>query len=67
MNSGYACLDIDECLDIDSCDENAKCNNTVGSFICKCNLGYSQNVLGCQNIDECLLNPCDQQGNIKMF
>ena len=34
--------DINECdRDLDNCDINAKCNNTIGSFNCICNMGYS--------------------------
>ena len=34
------CLDIDECRDnTDSCAQN--CINTVGSYSCTCNTGYS--------------------------
>ena len=33
--------DIDECaLEEDDCDRNAFCNNTEGSYTCKCNAGY---------------------------
>ncbi len=32
-------LDIDEC-EIDVCDMNANCTNTIGSFICSCNMGF---------------------------
>ena len=35
-------LDIDECSsNSHSCDANAVCNNTRGSYICACKLGYS--------------------------
>ena len=35
-------LDIDECdVDTDNCDMNAVCDNTIGSFGCTCNPGYS--------------------------
>ena len=35
------CTDVDECLQNPlSCDENAVCLNTVGGYICMCNLGY---------------------------
>ena len=32
--------DLDECYDSDPCDENALCNNTIGSYECKCFRGY---------------------------
>ena len=34
--------DINECdLGSDDCDENADCTDTIGSFMCVCNHGYS--------------------------
>ena len=34
--------DIDECTEgTDDCDDNATCENTIGSFTCTCNDGYS--------------------------
>ena len=30
--------DINECI---SCDKNAKCNNSLGSYTCECNEGFS--------------------------
>ena len=38
--------DIDECLS-DPCDSNATCNNSVGSFICTCDSGYSGDGFQC--------------------
>ena len=40
-------LDIDECTGSNPCDENANCNNTVGSFTCACNVGYVGNGFNC--------------------
>ena len=41
-------LDIDECeTDTDNCDINADCTNTIGSYTCKCRLGYSGNGVSC--------------------
>ena len=34
-------LDIDECVEQSPCDSNAQCTNTLGSFTCACNEGYS--------------------------
>ena len=37
--------DIDECAEgTDRCDQN--CHNTIGSYICSCNTGYSLNADG---------------------
>ena len=41
-------VDDDECLaDADICDPNAQCTNTVGSFTCACNTGYSGDGVSC--------------------
>ena len=41
-------LDIDECnLTIHNCDINAVCTDSVGSFECECNHGYSGNGTHC--------------------
>ena len=39
-------LDIDECSDIDLnvCDrEHSTCNNSIGSYSCQCNIGFTGN------------------------
>ena len=34
--------DVNECdRGLDNCDINAECSNTVGSFHCTCNMGYT--------------------------
>uniref|UniRef100_A0A914CI16 Uncharacterized protein n=1 Tax=Acrobeloides nanus TaxID=290746 RepID=A0A914CI16_9BILA len=39
--SNGLCSDINECRDgLSDCNENAWCENTVGSFICECAAGY---------------------------
>lgn len=39
--------DIDECSSSNVCHSNAMCNNTVGSYICKCNPGYTGDGKNC--------------------
>lgn len=42
-------LDIDECQqEIDMCDDNANCSDTVGSYVCYCNSGYTGTGLECE-------------------
>ncbi|KAL9969258.1 hypothetical protein ACROYT_G021454 [Oculina patagonica] len=48
--------DIDECaMKIDNCSQNAKCNNTEGSFNCSCKPGFSGDGINCADIDECAM------------
>ncbi|XP_070175148.1 fibrillin-2-like, partial [Littorina saxatilis] len=47
-------VNVNECTDSSPCSSNAACTDTEGSFICKCNAGYSKNIIGvCEDIDEC--------------
>ena len=41
--------DINECEvdDSNNCHENAQCTNTVGSFTCSCNPGYTGDGVNC--------------------
>jgi hypothetical protein len=40
--------DVDECeLEIHNCDVNAECIDTVGSYECVCNQGYSGDGINC--------------------
>ena len=39
-------LDIDECSS-NPCHANATCNNTIGSYMCACDLGYSGDGFNC--------------------
>ena len=34
-------------MNTDDCDENAECNNTIGSFQCNCNYGFSGDGVNC--------------------
>ena len=42
-------IDINECSDasLNDCDDNAHCTNTIGSFNCTCDPGYSGNGITC--------------------
>ena len=37
----YCFLDINECYLSNACHPNSNCSNTLGSYICECNPGYS--------------------------
>ena len=42
------CTDVDECTSgTHNCDANAMCTNTIGSFSCKCNAGFTGNGQTC--------------------
>ena len=44
----YICIDIIECdLGTDMCNENATCQNTIGSYDCTCNAGFIGNGVEC--------------------
>ena len=43
-------LDIDECL-TDPCHANGTCNNTIGSYVCACDPGYSGDGFKCTGMD----------------
>ncbi|XP_060576205.1 fibrillin-2-like [Ruditapes philippinarum] len=56
----YCEKDKDECTsNSDICPENSKCENSVGSYSCKCNSGFIMDYKGlCKDINECESNPC---------
>ena len=43
-------VDTDECKlpESNNCDESALCTNTAGSYVCRCNEGYTGNGTFCQ-------------------
>ena len=43
----YGFSDIDECKGNHSCHVNAKCNNTLGSHVCECQVGCTGNGQNC--------------------
>ena len=54
---GISCVDIDECaLNLDNCHPQARCTNTVGSFTCSCNGGFTGPGVSCADDQECLDN-----------
>ena len=72
LNDSSACIDAEECqLSVHTCDKNALCTNTLGSFHCTCNTGYTGDgykcvpeVTGC-NGNECHVNGyCDKAGEV---
>ncbi|CAB3984575.1 deleted in malignant brain tumors 1 -like, partial [Paramuricea clavata] len=49
-DAGVECsaTDVDECSrGLANCDSNSQCINTDGSFVCRCNQGYSGNGVYC--------------------
>ena len=51
--------DIDECAGQSPCDPNALCTNTLGSFTCECNPGYSGDGMTCYG--RCYMAACSMQ------
>ena len=50
------CIDVNECREIDdACSSNEECINTIGSYICKCKIGFRRENLtqACVDINEC--------------
>ena len=50
------CEDIDECAEeTHHCHKSATCSNTVGAWLCTCNMGHDGNGKDCEDINECEL------------
>ena len=46
--SVFSSADINECeLNVHQCDHHAECTNTVGSYECHCNIGFTGNGYNC--------------------
>lgn len=45
--------DVDECASGDPCGPRGKCENTSGSYVCRCERGYAGEKGPCSDIDEC--------------
>ena len=56
--SGQTCVDINEC-DTNPCDPDATCTNSLGSYSCSCDPGYSGDGKSCTDNNECANDPCD--------
>ncbi|KZS09136.1 Fibrillin-1-like protein, partial [Daphnia magna] len=53
------CVDVNECTsEPGPCRGNQQCENTVGSYVCRCAIGYRFNTATqfCEDINECLLD-----------
>jgi hypothetical protein len=46
----FTYLDINECEQPNDCHKYANCNNTIGSFKCKCKEGYEGDGVSCSGI-----------------
>ena len=55
----FGCTDVNECSlnGTNNCARppNGTCTNTIGSFLCSCNYGYSGDGRTCVDIDECTM------------
>ncbi|XP_053304355.1 endosialin [Spea bombifrons] len=63
-NDGLHCEDIDECEEGDEGPCDSICQNTPGSYVCSCDLGYaiSEDEPGhCVDVDECRIAHVCQQ------
>uniref|UniRef100_A0A8C0TIM5 Adhesion G protein-coupled receptor E1 n=1 Tax=Canis lupus familiaris TaxID=9615 RepID=A0A8C0TIM5_CANLF len=49
----FVCTDINECLSSGVCQEHAECINTLGSYKCRCQVGFISHNSICKDVDEC--------------
>ncbi|XP_019645326.1 PREDICTED: uncharacterized protein LOC109486081 [Branchiostoma belcheri] len=65
---GRTCLNINECASnrTNDCSTNAVCQDEDGGFRCTCNPGYEGDGSLCGDINECLQNGENGQGNCKV-
>uniref|UniRef100_A0A8C0NZB3 Adhesion G protein-coupled receptor E1 n=1 Tax=Canis lupus familiaris TaxID=9615 RepID=A0A8C0NZB3_CANLF len=49
----FICTDINECLSSGVCQEHAECINTLGSYKCRCQVGFISHNSICKDVDEC--------------
>ncbi|CAJ0962393.1 unnamed protein product, partial [Mesorhabditis belari] len=60
----HPCRDENECRIPGICGAGAECQNTDGSYICKCKDGYQKGPDGkCVDVDECSQSPCGRYSN----
>ena len=64
VSTGSLCvlsiLDLDECTTgSHSCDVNSLCQNTVGSYTCSCNAGYTGDGKPCNGIYQTVEPSCE--------
>ena len=59
---------IMHCSDIDECETECMasirvCQNTYGSYLCSCVLGYTEVAEECTDVDECnsIISPCQHK------
>ncbi|XP_048953856.1 adhesion G protein-coupled receptor E1 isoform X6 [Canis lupus dingo] len=53
----FICTDINECLSSGVCQGHAECINTLGSYKCRCQVGFIAHNSICEDIDECSQDP----------
>ncbi len=48
FTGSFLSLDIDECaINTDNCHDDAVCDNTIGSYTCTCNDGFTGDGVSC--------------------